>query len=197
MKPVCNIDILLFWFITLWAGMGCSDSSSSADSGNTDLGTEILGNDDSVQQDLNNGEIIGHDYSDFQVDADGHDPGDDSGSLMESSDTDLDQSCHDPAVCREYWICIDTNDEDSCITAGGTWGVIPNTEVETCLCDTEQENFDCTNANQCLSECIADPVDGVMDCTGVVKGKCAPTNIVVGCHCYFDQDGNVSGKCIG
>jgi len=170
--------------------MDCSDSSTSADSGNQDLGPdEMLGNDNSGQHDLNSEEIIGYDN--------GLDLGDDSGGSMDSFNTDIDQSCHDPDLCREYRICIETTDEDSCITAGGTWGFIPNTEIEACFCKTEQENRGCTNSNQCLSACIADPVDGVMDCTGVDKGKCAPTNIVVGCHCYFDQDGNVSGKCIG
>jgi hypothetical protein len=104
--------------------------------------------------------------------------------------------CGDPALLATYSGCVGADGQAACEAAGGVWEIIGLAPSPSCQCFTGQEACPCTNGTQCLSACMADPVDGVLDCTGVTSGHCSAVSITVGCWCLFDDQGNMQGVCI-
>ncbi|MBI4702488.1 MAG: hypothetical protein HY744_15320 [Deltaproteobacteria bacterium] len=106
------------------------------------------------------------------------------------------QACGDPVALAHYPACASAGDQSSCEAAGGSWTIVGLDHEPRCLCPTGQGGCPCNRLSQCLSACVADPVDGVFDCEGVVAGHCSPVSITVGCLCWFiDETGVPQGMC--
>jgi hypothetical protein len=105
-------------------------------------------------------------------------------------------SCGEPEALARYAACSQAKDKAGCQAAGGTWTLIGLAPFEECQCLTGQQNCGCTGPESCLTSCVAEPVNGVLDCTGVVKGHCSAVKVTVGCWCMFGADGGVQAMCM-
>jgi hypothetical protein len=130
---------------------------------------------------------------------DGDADADSDGDVDADADADSDggDECGDAEVLARYDVCTAAEAQEACEAAGGTWGPIGIFSADPlCVCPTSQRECPCTRGGQCLSQCIAPPNDGVMDCEGVTEGHCAPVSLFAGCHCFLHDDGTVSGRCL-
>jgi hypothetical protein len=104
--------------------------------------------------------------------------------------------CGDPALLAAFAGCLAADGQAACEAAGGTWDIIGLAPSPSCQCLTGQAACLCTDNTQCLSACVAEPLDGVTDCTGITSGHCSAVSVTVGCWCLFDDTGNMQGYCI-
>jgi len=104
-------------------------------------------------------------------------------------------SCGDPAEKAAFPDCIAADDQSSCEGAGGEWKAIGLYPEELCVCPTGQGDCPCLRSTDCLGPCVA-PMGGTMfDCSEATEGTCTSVSPIVGCWCWFQQDGSVQGLC--
>ena len=108
---------------------------------------------------------------------------------------ELEEPCGDPELRQAYPDCIQAQDEESCVAAGGAWGPVGLYPEPVCQCPTGQGDCRCTRQTDCLSACIAEFTGGMFECEGVVEGRCSPVSLTLGCFCWIDENGEAMGIC--
>ncbi len=101
-----------------------------------------------------------------------------------------DETCGDP---DKYADCKYELEEEACVEAGGTFGQGGLSPVPFCLCPSGDGGCPCDDGDTCVGICYA-PLDG--DCQELTEGTCSDTQIMFGCFCIFEQDGEAWGICI-
>ena len=105
------------------------------------------------------------------------------------------EECGDPAALARYDECRAAEDEPSCLAAGGWWTIVGLWPEPVCQCPTGQRDCPCTSSRDCRSACIGEFTgSGMFQCEGA-QGHCSPVSLTVGCHCWFDENGEVMGIC--
>ena len=191
-KGLC---ILLAGLMSAWlvACGGGGDGDGDADA-EVDVDTDVDGDGDADADSDADGDVDGDGDADADSDADAD--GDGDGDADADSDEDGDGGgCGDPAIMAGFDECIAAEDEEPCVAAGGSWGTIGLHPDPACQCPTGQADCPCTRSTECLGSCVAVPPSPPFGCEGVTEGSCAPVAPMVGCWCWFDEDGEMMGLC--
>ena len=99
-------------------------------------------------------------------------------------------------ICGEpgkYADCTYELEEVVCIEEGGTFGKYGLSPEPFCLCPTGDGGCPCDGPNDCVGVCWA-PMDG--DCQELTEGTCSETQMIFGCFCIFEEEGEAWGICI-
>jgi len=95
--------------------------------------------------------------------------------------------CGSPVPPANYEACTNAQTPADCAANGGTWDPIFGINyIPTCICPTGDGDCTCDQPSDCVEDCIV-PEKG--SCAGLVQGKCQSMSAIIGCYCFFTQDG--------